>query len=137
MAVSKKNYTANETTARHLWLAGLGLVAVTRKEAIATAGRVFDGIGALKQRLERGAADAQANVRHGIDGVRGQVEPKVAQFSAEVESRLAPVLVKLGLKPRVKAPRETRKPVAKKTTRRTVVRQPAKAVKRVVRKARS
>ena len=52
MAVSKKKTTANETTARHLWLAGLGLLAVSRREAIATAGRVVDGIGALKQRVE-------------------------------------------------------------------------------------
>ena len=141
MAVSKNKSTANETTVRHLWLAGLGLVAVTRREAIATAGRVFDGVGELKQRVERGAADAQASIRHGIDGVRGQVEPKlakirVAQFSAEVESRLAPVLVKLGLKPQAKAQRNTRKPAAKKTVRRTTVRKPAKAAKRVVRKAR-
>ena len=115
MAVSNKKSTANETTVRHLWLAGLGVVAVTRREAIATAGRVLDGVGELKQRVERGAADAQANIRHGIDGVRRQVEPKlakirVAQFSAEVESRLAPVLVKLGLEPSVKAQRNTRKP---------------------------
>ena len=140
MAVSKKKSTANETTARHLWLAGLGLLAVSRKQAIATAGRVFEGIGALKQRVERGAADAQANVRQGIDGVRGQVEPtlakfRVAQFSAEVESRLEPVLVKLGLKPRAKAPRN-RKPAAKKPIRRKAVRKPVKAAKRVVRKAR-
>jgi len=140
MPVSKKKSTANETTVRHLWLAGLGVVAVTRKEAIATAGRVLDGIGALKQRVERGAADAQANIRHGIDGVRGQVEPglakiRVAQFSAEVESRLAPVLVKLGLKPHVKTPRKPRKQGAKKTVRRPTVRKPAKAAaKRVARK---
>ena len=133
MAVSKKKSTANETTVRHLWLAGLGLVAVTRKEAIATAGWVSSGLGALKLRVERGAADAQANVRHGLEGVREQVEPKVAQFSAEVESRLAPVLVKFGLKPLVKA-RNTRKPAAKKTARRTTVRKPAKATKRAGRK---
>ena len=141
MAASKKTSTANETTVRHLWLAGLGLVAVTRKQAIATAGRVFDGIGALKQRVERDAADVQANVRQGIDGVRGQVEPKlakirVAQFSAEIESRLAPVLAKLGLKPRASAQRKGRKPVVKKAIRRTAVRKPGKAAKRVVRKAR-
>ena len=131
MAVSKKS-TANETTARHLWLAGLGLVAVTRREAITTAARVFDGLGALKHRVGRGAADAQVNVRHGIDGVRGQVEPKVRQFSTEVESRLAPVLVKLGLKSRAKA--RSRKPTAKKPIRRSAVRKQAKAVKRVVRR---
>ena len=134
MAVSKKKTTANETTARHLWLAGLGVLAVSRREAIATAGRVADGIGALKQRVERGAADAQANVRHGLDGMRDQVEPTLVKFSTEVESRLAPVLAKLGLDPRGKAPRKARKQAARKPTRRTAVRKPAKAAKRVARK---
>jgi hypothetical protein len=139
MAVSKNKSTANETTVRHLWLAGLGLVAVTRREAIATAGRVLDGVGGLKQRVECGAADAQVNIRHGLDGVRGQVEPKlakirVAQFSAEVESRLSPVLVKLGLKPQAKAQRSSRKPAAKKAVRRATARKPAKATRPVVRK---
>lgn len=135
MAVLKKKSTANETTARHLWLAGLGLVAVTRKEAIATAGRVIGGLDALKQRLERGAADAQANVRHGLESVRGQLEPTVAQFTAEVESRLAPVLVKLGLEPRTSAPRKGRNTVSKKPIRRVAARKPAKATKRAARKA--
>jgi hypothetical protein len=137
MAVSKNKSTANETTVRHLWLAGLGLVAVTRREAIATAGRVLDGVGELKQRVERGAADAQVNIRHGLDGVRGQVELakiRVAQFSAEVESRLSPVLVKLGLKPQAKAQRSSRKPAAKKAVRRATARKPAKATRPVVRK---
>ena len=139
MAVLKKKSAANQTTARHLWLAGLGIVAVTRKEAIATAGRVLSELGALKQRVERGAADAQANVRHRLEGVRGQVEPKlaelgVAQFTAEVESRLAPVLVKLGLEPRTNAQRKGRKSASKKPIRRVAVRKPAKAAKRVARK---
>jgi hypothetical protein len=136
MAVSKKKSTAQETTARHLWLAGLGLVAVTRKEAIATAEHVFNGLGALKRNVERGVADAQANVRHGLDGVRGQVEPKVARFSDEVESRLAPVLSKLGLEPRTKPQRKSRKSASRKSARRTGVRKPAKATKPVARKTR-
>jgi hypothetical protein len=135
MAVSKKKSTANETTARHLWLAGLGLLAVSRRQAIALAGRALDEAGALKRRAERSAANTQANVFHGIDGMRGQVEPKVAQFTAEVESRLAPVLVKLGLQPRANARRKSRKAVAKKPIRRAEVRKPAKATRRVARKA--
>lgn len=135
MAVTKKKSTAaNETNLRHVWLAGLGLLALTRREAIATVQRAIGGVDALKQRAERTVTEAQANVRDGIETVRGQVEPKVAQFSAEVESRLAPVLVKLGLKPRVKAQRKTRKAATKKAIRRAPARKPAK---RAARKARS
>ncbi len=132
MAVSKKkSAAANETTLRHVWLAGLGLLVIARREARA-------GV----QRAQRAAAATQANLRDGIDSVRGQVEPKVVQFSAEVESRLAPVLDKLGLKPvlsgrvvegpQAKAARKGRKPAAKPTPRR-VARKPA--AKRPARKA--
>jgi len=135
MAVTKKkSAAANETNLRHVWLAGLGLLAFARREALATVQRAISGVDALKQRAERTVTEAQANVRDGIETVRGQVEPKVAQLSADVESRLAPVLVKLGLKPRVKAQRKTRKAASKKTVRRTAARKP---VKRVARKARS
>ena len=135
MAVTKKkSAAANETNLRHVWLAGLGLLAFARREALATVQRAIGGVDALKQRAERTVTEAQANVRDGIETVRGQVEPKVAQLSADVESRLAPVLVKLGLKPRVKAQRKTRKAASKKTVRRTAARKP---VKRVARKARS
>ena len=143
MAVSKQKQSAaaNETTLRHVWLAGLGLIAVARKEVVATVNRVAGDAGMLKRRIERAAIGAQANVAEGIGSVRGQVEPvlaefRLAEFSAEVESRLAPVLVKLGLKPRVKAQRKGRKPVAKKAARRTAARKTAKAAKRVPRKAR-
>ena len=126
MAVSKKkSAAANETTMRHVWLAGLGLIAMTRREAIAVPGRVFAGVAQWKRRAGEAVADAQANVRDGIDGVRSQVEPKVVKLSAEVESRLAPVLVKLGLKQRAKAQRKTRKPAAKKIVRRTTARKRA------------
>lgn len=135
MAVTKKKSTAaNETNLRHVWLAGLGLLALARREAFATVQRAIGGVDALKQRAERTVTEAQANVRDGIETVRGQVEPKVAQFSAEVESRLEPVLVKLGLKTRAKAQRKTRKAATKKTIRRTAARKPAK---RAARKARS
>lgn len=134
MAISKnKPRATNETTLRHVWLAGLGLVAVARKEAVGAANRLMGEAGMLKRRVERSTAGAQANFAEGIDSVRGQVEPMLAQFSAEVESRLAPVLVKLGL--RAKPLRKTRKPAAKKATRRASAGKPARPAG--VRKARS
>ena len=66
--------------------------------------------------------------------MRDQVEPTLVKFSTEVESRLAPVLAKLGLDPRGKASRKARKQAARKPTRRTAIRKPAKAAKRVARK---
>jgi len=80
-AVKRKSSAASKTTLRHVWLAGLGLVAVSRRRVRALVG------------------DAGARVR--------QVEPCVVQFSSDVEARLAPVLDKLGLKQQAK--RQARK----------------------------
>ncbi|MEI2430303.1 hypothetical protein RDV84_17470 [Lysobacter yananisis] len=122
MAVGKRNKQAAAkpaasptTTLRHLWLAGLGLAAVARREALAGAGRAAGQVEALQRRVREAASDARGNVVDGIENVRGQVEPKVVQFSAEVEARLAPVLDKLGLKGQRKprAQRKGRKPAAK------------------------
>ncbi|WP_242691236.1 hypothetical protein [Lysobacter enzymogenes] len=141
MAVGKRNKQAAEpavnqaTTLRHLWLAGLGLAAVARREALAGAGRAAGQVEALQQRVRGIAADARGNVVGGIENVRGQVEPKVMQFSAEVEARLAPVLDKLGLKGQRKprAQRKGRKPAAKKAA--APRRAPRKPAARRTRKA--
>ena len=99
MAATKRKTPANrETSLRHVWLAGLGLAVLARRQALTAGDRVAGQADELKRRALALADDARANVIGGLDLVRGQVEPKVVQFSAEVEARLAPVLDKLGLK---------------------------------------
>lgn len=128
-ATKRKSPVAQETTLRHVWLAGLGLAAVVRREFIDGTARAVEALQAMQRRAADLAQDARSNVRDGLVTVRGQVEPSVVKFSGEVEARLAPVLDKLGLKPAVsKAPR--RKPAAKKAVRRTQARQPAKRTAR-------
>jgi hypothetical protein len=122
----KKPVAANETTLRHLWLAGLGLAVIARREALAGAGRAAGRVEALQQRVRDLASDARRNVRGGIENVRDQVEPKVIKFSADVEARLAPVLDKLGLKSgKPRSQRKSRKPAAKKPVSRRTARKPA------------
>ncbi|QCW26760.1 hypothetical protein FE772_14995 [Lysobacter enzymogenes] len=120
MAVGKRNKQAAAkpaasptTTLRHLWLAGLGLAAVARREALAGAGRAAGQVEALQRRVREAASDARGNVVDGIENVRGQVEPKVVQFSAEVEAAGAGARQARpeGRKPR--AQRKGRKPAAK------------------------
>ncbi|RZA32461.1 MAG: hypothetical protein EOP92_25910 [Lysobacteraceae bacterium] len=136
--MAAKNKTASkaqETTLRHLWLAGLGLVAVARREASTAANDAASRVESLKKQAGKFASDTQANVRGGIASVREQGEATAGKFSAEVEARLAPVLAKLGLKPQAKA--RKRKPVAKtaaKRTRATAASRPKPATKRTVRK---
>lgn len=142
MAAKKKTRTqskAQETTLRHLWLAGLGAVAVVRRETRNLVDDAVARVESLKQQAGTLANDAQANVRGGIASVREQGEAKASQFSADVEARLAPVLAKLGLKPKAKKASRGRKPskkaAAKRTTRATPARKKPVA-KRTVRKPR-
>jgi hypothetical protein len=135
MAAKKKTTPkSQETTLRHVWLAGLGLVAVARRETLNAANDAVAKVEAFKQQAGKLAGETQANVRDGIASVREQGEARVGQFSAEVESRLAPVLVKLGLKPKPAAKKRGRKPAKKVVAKRAPARKPA--AKRAVRKAR-
>jgi hypothetical protein len=139
MAAKKKTKSkAQETTLRHLWLAGLGVIAVARRETLNAANDAFTKVESLKKQANKLANEAQANVLDGIASVREQGEAKASQFSADVEARLAPVLAKLGLKPEAKKAARGRKPAKKavaKRTRAAPARRPA--AKRTVRKARS
>ena len=134
MAAKKKTTPkSQETTLRHVWLAGLGLVAVARRESMNAANDAVAKVEAFKKQAGKLADETQANVRGGIASVREQGEARVGQFSADVESRLAPVLVKLGLKPKPAAKKRGR-PAKKVAAKRVPARKPA--AKRVVRKAR-
>ncbi|KLD74334.1 hypothetical protein FZ025_01535 [Xanthomonas hyacinthi] len=137
MATKKRSTSAPrpETLApRHLWLAGLGLLSLTRKRALAAAADAASGANTLKALVAQLADDAEASVREGAAALRGQVQP----LSAEVEARLQPVLVKLGLQPKPRAtPRK--RPAAttpgKRTAKKTAAaaRRPRSAAKRSAR----
>ena len=125
--VKRKSRPAKETTLRHLWLAGLGLVAIARREGFNAAGRAVERADRLQRRATRFVAQARQNARAQLDGVRGQVEPQVLKFSAQVERRLAPVLDKLGLSPKPQR-------AARKGKGKTQARKAAKPARRGVRK---
>ena len=127
----KPQATALEPTPRHLWLASLGMLVAARRESKAAlkraANRVENTVADARYAIRR----AEADLRAGVDGVRSQVEPKVACISHEVEARLAPIVAKLGLKPEAaRAPRKARKTAAKQPAARRAVRKPAKRAAR-------
>ena len=136
MAAKKQTRKTPEPTLRHVWLAGLGLIAVARREAIGAASDAVGKLQAARQQAEAFAGQAQRDVLGRLADVREQSEASVERFSADVEARLQPVLTKLGLKKPVRkaAPRARKKPAAKKT-RSTPVRKPA--AKRTVRRSRA
>ena len=132
MATRKKIKPKQETTLRHVWLAGLGVMAIARRKTLNAANDAAARVGVLKKQAAKLADEAQNNVRDGIASARVQGEAKVGQFSADVDARLAPVLVKLGLKPKAKRVVRSRKPATKQAAKRAPAR---KAVaKRTVRK---
>lgn len=129
--VAKKNPRASkETTLRHVWLAAIGAAVVARREARTAFEIGVEEASKLRERAIGFAADAGAVVRGGLMTVGEQVEPKLGQFGAEVESRLAPLLEKLGLSPNARrAVRKARRPATK--ARRPASRPAAKRVRNI------
>ena len=128
-ATRKTQAAALEPTPRHLWLASLGALVAVRRESKAAVQRAAtkdeNTIADARYAIRR----AESDLRAGVDGVRGQVAPKMACISGEVEARLAPIVAKLGLKPKARrAPRKGRKPAAKQAAGRRTTRKPAKRV---------
>ncbi len=136
MATKKTTRKTPEPTLRHVWLAGLGLIAVARREAIGAANDALGKLQAARQQAEALAGQAQRDVLERLADVREQGEASVERFSADVEARLQPVLAKLGLKKPVRktATRARKKPAAKRT-RATPARK--SAAKRTVRRTRA
>jgi len=128
-----------EPTARHLWLASLGMLVAVRRESKMVAQRVATGVEDAAARIRQTAMHARSDLRSGIADVRGQVKPKMAKLSSDVEARLAPIVEKLGFdqfskKTKAKwTPRKGRKPAAKKRAMQRTTRKPAmRAVEKAV-----
>lgn len=111
---------------RELVLAGLGAVSLTRKQSI----RLFDAIrqeGAqLSSRLGQASVALNDRIYAARDSIGGVVAPAVeragnalASARGEIEQRLAPVLVRLGVKPAAKTRKRStaKRPAARRTSR--------------------
>ncbi|PPJ42850.1 hypothetical protein C0063_06265 [Pseudoxanthomonas sp. KAs_5_3] len=128
MATKKNARKPLEPTLRHVWLAGLGLIVVGRREALAAVADATQRFDAARQQAATFASTTQRDVLDRLADAREQGEARVGQFSADVEARLEPVLVKLGLKkkPARKASRSRKAaPVRAKTVRKPAPRKPA------------
>lgn len=131
--------------ARDLLLAGVGAVSLTRKQGIKLYGALLDEGKQLQGRVEQTIEGLQDQARFGAGIVRDRVEAIVTPIrsragtvlctaKSELESRLAPVLDKLGVKRTVKTRvRGGAKRVARKAS--TATRSAAKKVSRRTKKA--
>ena len=107
-------------TPQNLLLAGLGAVSLTRKQALQALADAADGVEQLRARADDAAREAGSRVarlrkqaRARLAPVQKQAAAFADQAQAEFEARLAPVLVKFGVKP------AARRPARKPSTRRT------------------
>lgn len=104
-------------TPRHLWLAGLGLVAIARREALARRERVVASVSQARHRATAAADAIPSTVRVALD----RAEPASMKLAGTLEGRLAPVLARIGLRAKPAPHKRTgAKPQARKTTRRPV-----------------
>jgi hypothetical protein len=134
---------ATPVTARNVLLAGLGAVAIGRRQAV-------EALATAPESLRERACAAAGQARREVEKLRKQAEKKIAplrkqaeakvaplrkqalafadQAQAEFEARLQPVLVRFGL---ADTPaRARRRPAAKKASRRPAARQAAKRARR-------
>lgn len=126
---------ATPVTARNVLLAGLGAVALGRRQAA----QAVEALAAAPESLRERACAAAGQARREVEKLRKQAEKKMAplrkqalafadQAQAEFEARLQPVLVRFGL---ADTPaRARRRPAAKKASRRPAARQAAKRARR-------
>lgn len=131
---------------RELLLAGLGALSLGRKQAIKSYAEGYEGLADLRSRAEAAVQEAVENVngqvvdlrktvKNQVAGLRKQAKAKVApvqkkvvalatEARAQAETRLAPVLAKLGVK------KASRRPAVKRASKRVT-----KAVGKRTRKA--
>ena len=136
MVNAKKSRQDSEINLRHVWLASLGAFAVGRREVRSAAAGAVDRVGRLAEGAYGIAVDARDIARGGLLTVREQAEPKLVGLGAEIGTRLAPVLRRLGIEANTRRPirkAKARKPAAKKAGRRASGRKPAASVARKAR----
>ena len=116
MARTKQTRTVRntDTTARHLWLAGLGLAVIARRQGVAAA----DALARRASGARRQAADAVVDSRNSLTdaalALRAQVEAGAGDAFGRIESAVAPLVERFGRGKSRRATRRTRKPTAKK-----------------------
>ena len=133
MARTKHTRTVpnTDTTARHLWLAGLGLAVVARRQSVAAAGALTRRASDARRQAADAVIDARNSLTDAALALRAQVEAGAGDAFGKLESAVAPLMARFGRgKPRRTA-RRTRKTTAKKAARRApAARQGSKPARR-------
>lgn len=108
-----KSRNTRETSLRHVWLAGLGLVSLVRHDAVDAAGRLLGEVAGARQQARGVIERARALMLAFAGGARRRFDPVFGHFDDGIGARFAPLMRKQALRPRA-ASIAGRKPAAKK-----------------------
>lgn len=130
---------------RDLWLAGLGVVSLSRKQALKTYGTLVEEGSQFRASAAQRIEGFKDQARAGLDQVKARVQPVLEQANgtfdairSQVQSRLAPVMEGFARgKAKSKASRKvtTRKVAAAGKTAKASVRKASTQARRTVKKA--
>lgn len=129
MARKKIISTAPDATPRHLWLAGLGLAAIARRQTVATAVQAMDRVVQTRRQALAAVAQAQSKLIETTSEARGRIEAGAAQLSSTLETTLSPLVARFKPAKAERTVRRGRKP-GSKNVRRTVKKVAAKRARK-------
>lgn len=117
MARKKITHTVPNTSARHLWLAGLGFASIATRQTAATAAQVADQVVQARRQAAAAMAQAQSGVIAAVSDLRTRIETGVTQFGGSLEATLSPLVAKFKPVKAKRAVRRGRKPLVKNVRR--------------------
>lgn len=120
---------APTATPRHLWLAGLGLASIARKQSMTAANDAADRVMQARRQATAAVDQAQSNLITAASELRTRLETGVAQLGNTLETTLSPLVARFKPAKADRAVRRGRKP-GSKNVRRTAAKKTTKAVKR-------
>ena len=125
----KTRNSAPTATPRQLWLAGLGLASIARKQSFAAVGGAADRIVEVRHQAIAAVDQVQSNLIVAASDLRTRIEAGAAQLGATLETTLAPLVARFKPAKAKRPVRRGRKP-GSKNVRRTTAKKTVKAVKR-------
>lgn len=130
--MARKKITRSTTptaTPRHLWLAGLGLASIARKQSIAAAGDATNRVVEARRQATAAVGQAQSNLIAAAGELRTRIEAGAAQLGNTLETTLSPLVARFKPAKAKRTVRRGRKP-GSKNVRRATAKKTVKVVKR-------
>ena len=117
MARKKITPIVPNTSARHLWLAGLGFASIATRQTAATAAQAADRVAQARRQATSAMEQVQSNVIASASDLRVRIGAGVTGFGGSLEAALSPLMAKFKPVKAKRAVRRGRKPLVKSVRR--------------------